>query len=129
SGYTKLTESLGVTMAISPVDMTTYSIIAHLKGTEGRFFSHMIQGQAEFMEIQVENDMPIAGKFIKDIDIPEGVLFTAVTRNGKTLIPNGFTEIHPKDKIVVLSLLSSVPMLEALIKTKKLKFFTKRPNK
>ena len=129
SSYTKLTESLGVTMAISPVDMTTYSILANLKGTEGRFFSHMIQGQAEFMEIQVENDMPIAGKFIKDIDIPEGVLFTAISRNGKTLIPNGFTEIHPKDKIVVLSLLSSVPMLEALIKTKKLKFFTKRPNK
>ncbi len=126
SGYTKLTESLGVTMAISPVDMTTYSIIANLKGTEGRFFSRMIQGQAEFMEIQVESDMPIAGKFIKDIDIPDGVLFTVISRNGKTIIPNGYTEIQPKDKIVVLSLLSSVPMLEALIKTKKLRFFAKR---
>ncbi len=117
--YTKLTESLGVTMAISPVDMTIYSILSKLKGEGQTVFTKMIQGQAEFSEIRVEKSMPIADQALRDIDIPDGVLITAVNRDGKTIIPNGFTELHPGDKVVILSLLSSVPMLEALIKTTK----------
>jgi trk system potassium uptake protein TrkA len=117
--YTKLTESLGVTMAISPVDMTIYSILSKLKGEGQTVFTKMIQGQAEFSEIKIEKSMPIAGQTLRDIDIPDGVLITAVVRDGKTIIPNGFTELQPDDKVVILSLLSSVPMLEALIKTTK----------
>lgn len=117
NSYTALTETLGVSMIINPVDMCASSILRFIqKGDNMVIFSQMIQGQAEFVEIWAEKNMPITEGSLMDVEIPEGVLIAAVHRGSDVIIPSGRTRIQPGDKVVFLSLLSSMPALEGLIK-------------
>ncbi|MCQ2560821.1 MAG: Trk system potassium transporter TrkA [Clostridia bacterium] len=117
NSYNSLTESLGVSMIINPIDMCASSILRFIqKGDKMVVFAEMIQGQAEFIEIWAEKNMPITEGTLMDIEIPEGVLVAAVHRDNDIIIPSGRTRIMPGDKVVFLSLLSSMPDLEGLIK-------------
>lgn len=42
---------------------------------------------------------PVAGKTIKELDIPEGVVLTSIQRRRSTLIPEGHTKLKPKDRV------------------------------
>ena len=75
----------------------------------------MIQGQAEFVEVLAEEDMPITKDSLSNLGIPEGVLIATVNRDKDVIIPTGSTQIMPGDKVVILSLLTKVGELEAFL--------------
>ena len=114
--YAPLTETLGVSMLINPLDICASNILRYIQQGEFLIFSKMIQGQAEFIEIFADSTMGITAKTLKDLEIPEGVLIAAIHRNGEIIIPRGSTRILDGDRVIILSLLSSVPDLETLIK-------------
>jgi len=114
--YSALIETLGVTMTINPMDICATDMLRFIQKSGIVIFSQLIQGQADFTEIWAEKDMPVTHKKLADLDIPEGVLIAAVHRGEHILIPDGSTQIQDGDRVLFLSLLSSVPSLEALIK-------------
>jgi len=114
--YTALIETLGVNMTINPMDMCATSILRYIQKSGIVIFSQLIQGQADFTELWAEKDMPITQKNLTELDIPEGVIIVAVHRGEHILIPDGTTQIQDGDRVLVLSLLTSVPSLEALFK-------------
>ena len=114
--YAPLTETLGVSMLINPLDICASNILRYIQQGEFLVFSKMIQGQAEFIEIYAEGSMGITAKTLTELEIPEGVLIAAIHRDGEIIIPRGSTRILEGDRVIILSLLSSVPMLETLIK-------------
>ncbi|MFA7501609.1 MAG: Trk system potassium transporter TrkA [Anaerovoracaceae bacterium] len=114
--YSALIETLGVTMTINPMDICATDMLRFIQKSGIVIFSQIIQGQADFTEIWAEKDMPVTHKKLADLDIPEGVLIAAVHRGEHILIPDGSTQIQDGDRVLFLSLLSSVPSLEALIK-------------
>jgi trk system potassium uptake protein TrkA len=117
--YTALIETLGVNMIINPLDMCATNILRFIQKSGVVIFSQMIQGQAEFTEIWAEKGMPLTEKTLADLDIPEGVIIAAIHRRDDIIIPDGRTRVQDEDRVVILSLLSSVPSLEALIKQTK----------
>ncbi|HRV33349.1 MAG TPA: Trk system potassium transporter TrkA, partial [Anaerovoracaceae bacterium] len=117
--YAALIETLGVNMTINPMDMCATNILRYIQKSGIVIFSQLIQGQAEFTEIWAEKGMPITGKTLAELEIPEGVIIAAIHRNNEIIIPSGITKIQDEDRVVILSLLSSVPLLEALIKQPK----------
>lgn len=114
--YSALIETLGVTMTINPMDICATDMLRFIQKSGIVIFSQLIQGQADFTEIWAEKDMPVTHKKLADLDVPEGVLIAAVHRGERILIPDGSTQIQDGDRVLILSLLSSVPSLEALIK-------------
>ena len=113
--YESLTESLGNIMIINPMDICATEIL-HLIRTDGvLLFSQVINGQAEFREIQATAGMPMTEHTLSELNIPEGVLFAAIERDGAAMIPNGSTKIQAGDKVLILSMLSSAGELERLI--------------
>ena len=114
--YAPLTENLGVSMLINPLDICASNILRYIQQGEFLIFSKMIQGQAEFIEIFADSTMGITTKTLMELDIPEGVLIAAIHRGGEIIIPRGNTRIMDGDRVIILSLLSSVPDLETLIK-------------
>lgn len=114
--YSALIETLGVTMTINPMDICATDMLRFIQKSGIVIFSQLIQGQADFTEIWAEKDMPVTHKKLTDLDVPEGVLIAAVHRGERILIPDGSTQIQDGDRVLILSLLSSVPSLEALIK-------------
>ena len=114
--YTSLTETLGVSMIINPVDMCASNILRFIQKDGIVIFSQLIQGQAEFIEVWAERGMQITEKTLLGLDIPEGVIIAAVHRGDEVIIPSGRTRIQTGDRVIILSLLSSVPKLEGLLK-------------
>lgn len=58
---------------------------------------------SEFNHIGIEGHMPIAGRQIAEIGLPDDILFTAIIRNKSIVTPHGSTVIEPGDTVYVLS--------------------------
>lgn len=56
----------------------------------------------EVVELEVGETSLFANKRVVDISLPEGVLLTAVLREGRALLPRGETEILPGDYVICL---------------------------
>ncbi len=44
----------------------------------------------------------LAGRALRDLDLPEGVLVALIHRHGRILVPRGRTELEPGDRLTVL---------------------------
>lgn len=57
----------------------------------------------EIAEVPLKEDSPIAGKVVKDLDLPEGSLLVGVVRENETIIPQGNTELQVGDHVFLIS--------------------------
>lgn len=121
--YSALIQTLGVTMTINPMDMCATNILRFIQKSGVIIFSQLIQGQAEFTEIWAEKGMPLTEKNLTELEIPPGIIISAIHRDNEIIIPDGRTRIQDGDRVVILSLLSSIPSLEGLIKQTKTHLF------
>jgi trk system potassium uptake protein TrkA len=72
-------------------------------------------GEAEVIEAQVMSSSPIAGKEIKEIEFPEGVIVGGIKKDSEIVKPMGNTKINQGDVITIFSLAKDVPAVEALL--------------
>jgi trk system potassium uptake protein TrkA len=114
--YTTLIESIGINMALNPLDMASSHILRFIQGSKRVLFSQLIQGQAEMIEIIADDHMRIANKPLVQIGLPDGVVIAAIHRGNNVIIPDGLTVIQKNDKVIIISLLSSVTELERFIR-------------
>ncbi|MBR4150608.1 MAG: Trk system potassium transporter TrkA [Firmicutes bacterium] len=113
--YSAITDDLGASMIINPVDMCVTDILRYVQRDRMAVFSQMIQGQAEIVRVTASAGMSITGKSLAEAGVPKDMLFVALKRGAETIIPNGSTVIKEGDRLIILSLLSALPELEALI--------------
>ncbi len=117
--YKDLIESMGIDIALNPLDIETSNIITYIQGNEKIVSSMLIQGQGEIMEIVATHDMKIVNKSLKDLKLPEGMLITAIEHDSEVIIPNGETRISDGDKVTIFYLLSEIEDVDNLFATKK----------
>lgn len=94
--------SLGIDYIINPEYATASEIIRLLLNTYASYAADFAKGQVRMSEIIIESTSAFAGKQIKDLDLPTGVVITAITRNGEVIIPNGFDYILPDDTLYIM---------------------------
>ena len=70
---------------------------------------------AEVIEAQVLSTSSIAGKKIKDVSFPEGVLVGAILKEGKVTKPSGESRIDEGDVITIFAMTADVPEVERLL--------------
>ncbi len=114
--YAGLIESMGIDMALNPVDITATSVMRYIQGSKRIISSQLIQGQAEIMEIVASGHMKLINKPLRELDLPDSLLISAIHRGNTAIIPNGDTVILPDDRVIIICLLSEIKELEALIK-------------
>lgn len=117
--YATLIESMGIDMALNPLDMTTSHILRFIQGSKRVISSQLIQGQAEIIEIIADDHMKLTNKPIHGLDLPDGVIIAAIHRGTDAIIPNGDTEILKDDRVIIICLLSEVAELEKFIRSGK----------
>jgi trk system potassium uptake protein TrkA len=71
--------------------------------------------EAEVIEAQVLSSSPLAGRQIRDIEFPEGVLVGMILRGEKVLKPTGTLRIEEGDVIAIFALAKDVPEVERLL--------------
>lgn len=121
--YATLIESMGIDMALNPLDMTASNILRFIQGSKRVISSQLIQGQAEMIEIIADDHMKITNKPIEHIGLPDGIIVAAIHRGADVIIPSEDTEIQKDDKVIIICLLSEVPELEKFLRPGKTGFF------
>jgi trk system potassium uptake protein TrkA len=72
-------------------------------------------GRVNVTEILLDDKSPVAGKHLKNIDLPANVLIAVLIRDGQPIIPGGGTQLRPGDRIVLVTMPSNHgPALKAI---------------
>lgn len=57
--------------------------------------------EAELVEVDVTEDLPIAGRLLREVPLPEGGLLTTLIRGKQVLVPTGATRLEAGDLLLV----------------------------
>lgn len=62
------------------------------------------EGRVNVTEIILDEDSPVAGKFLKDIELPENSLVAVVIRDGRPIVPRGANRLLGGDRVVLITI-------------------------
>jgi CIC family chloride channel protein len=65
----------------------------------------------EEMGFKVTGRSPLAGKRIRDIELPKDSIIVSIVRDGSPIIPRGDVSLEPGDRVVLIALPSAIPKL------------------
>ncbi len=62
------------------------------------------QGRVNVTEILLDAESPVAGKFLKEIDLPQNALIAVVIRDNRPIIPRGDNDLLAGDRVVLITM-------------------------
>jgi trk system potassium uptake protein TrkA len=114
--YIALAETVGLDVAISPV-LLAGSKITHFI-LHGGAVSVALLGneQAEAIEYVVSSEAAVTKTGDDGVRVPKGAIIGAIVRGDEVILPPGNTSVHARDRVIIVSLLASIPDVEELFK-------------
>ncbi|QYZ71256.1 Trk system potassium transporter TrkA [Neotabrizicola shimadae] len=106
---------LDIDAYINPRATTVSSILRHIRHGKVRAIYSIGDAEAEVIEAQVLSTSPLAGKLVRDVEFPEGVLVGALMKGEKVVKPTGDLRIEAGDVIALFAMASDVPEVERLL--------------
>jgi len=111
-------QSEDVDMVISPDQITTSGILAHIRKGDTMMVYSLRQGKSEAIEVIVHGDnkhSAVVGKTIEEIKLPDGVVVGSVVRDNKVIMGSRALVIEEGDHVLlVLTDVSKIHMVEEL---------------
>ncbi len=105
---------LGIDAHINPRQTTVSSILRHIRHGRVRGVYSVGDAEAEVIEAEVLSTSPMAGRSLRDIEFPEGVLIGAILQGDKVVKPVGDLKIEAGDVVLIFALADDVPEVERL---------------
>lgn len=106
---------LDIDAYINPRATTVSSILRHIRHGKVRAVYSIGDAEAELVEAQVLATSPLAGKLVREVDFPEGVLVGAVMKGDRVMKPNGDLRIEAGDVIALFTMAGDRPEVERLL--------------
>ena len=106
---------LDIDAYINPRATTVSSILRHIRHGKVRAIYSIGDAEAEVIEAQVLATSPLAGKLVRDVDFPEGVLVGAVMKGERVLKPAGDLRIEAGDVVALFTMAADRPEVERLL--------------
>ncbi len=106
---------LDVDAYINPRATTVSSILRHIRHGKVRGVYSIGDAEAEMIEAQVLSTSPLAGRMVRDVAFPEGVLVGAIMKGDKIMKPSGDLRIDAGDVIALFAMAKDVPEVERLL--------------
>ncbi len=106
---------LDIDAYINPRATTVSSILRHVRHGRVRGVYSIGDAEAEVIEAQVLSTSLIAGKIVRDIAFPEGVLVGAIMKGEKVMKPTGDLRIDAGDVVALFAMAKDVPEVERLL--------------
>ena len=107
--YMELLRQLGLETVISPKDITANFIsrsvrgFANSQGTAVESLHKILDGAMEAVEFVANSATHFLDTPLKNLHFKKGILVAAIVHNGKVEIPNGGSEIHSGDRVIVVA--------------------------
>jgi trk system potassium uptake protein TrkA len=106
--YIHLAENMGVDTVINKKIITAGRIFRFTMGSNVQSIRLLNGSDAEVLEFIVKSGSPITKGRIRDVDFPKNAVIGGVVRGNTTFIAVGDSEIKPYDRVVVVTLPSSI---------------------
>ncbi|MEY4982678.1 MAG: hypothetical protein RIR62_944 [Pseudomonadota bacterium] len=106
---------LDIDAYINPRATTVSSILRHIRHGKVRGVYSLGDSEAEVIEAQVLSTSPLAGKLIREVEFPEGVLVGALMKGERVVKPTGDTRIEAGDVIALFAMAKDVREVERLL--------------
>jgi len=107
--------ALDIDAYINPRATTVSSILRHIRHGKVRAVYSIGDAEAELVEAQVLATSPLAGKLVRDVDFPEGVLVGAVMKGDRVMKPAGDLRIESGAVIALFTMAGDRPEVERLL--------------
>ncbi|TNE42649.1 MAG: Trk system potassium transporter TrkA [Alphaproteobacteria bacterium] len=116
NSYTGLSGSLGIDAFIDPRAKTVSTILRHVRRGRIRDLYSIENGAAEVIEAEALETSPLAGKPLKEADLPDGIMIGAIVRDDEVIIPRGNTVVETHDRVILFAQRSAVHKVEKLFR-------------
>ena len=110
-----LMSALDIDAYINPRATTVSSILRHIRHGRVRGVYSVGDAEAELIEAQVMSTSSMAGRLVREIEFPEGVLVGAVMKGERVMKPTGDLRIEAGDVIAMFAMTKDVPEVERLL--------------
>jgi len=107
--------ALDIDAYINPRATTVSSILRHIRHGKVRAIYSIGDAEAELIEAQVLATSPLAGRLVREVDFPEGVLVGAVMKGDRVMKPTGDLRIEAGDVIALFTMAGDRPEVERLL--------------
>ncbi len=114
TNYSPLITTLGVDAVISPRSITASTILQHVRRGRIRAVHSLGEHLGEVMEADILETSSLAGETIGDMDLPDDVMFGAIVRKDKVIVPRRDTVVNKGDRVVIFVRPSAVREVERL---------------
>ena len=106
---------LDIDAYINPRATTVSSILRHIRHGKVRAVYSLGDSEAEMIEAQVLSTSPLAGRLVREIEFPEGVLVGGVMKGERMMKPTGDLRLDTGDVIAIFSMAKDVREVERLL--------------
>ena len=101
SNYLRLTPHLDIDSTFAMSRSTVNSVLRYIRGRRYASAYSILDGKIEILELTLEENSPVVGKKIKEINLKNRALIAGLTRNGKNMIPTGESELNGGDVVLI----------------------------
>jgi trk system potassium uptake protein TrkA len=108
-------EQMGVDVALSQSDILAKLIAEEMSLGDMMTLLKLRRGEYSIVEEKVHPQAVVAGKSLREIDLPPECVFVAVLRKGHLIVPHGDTTLQPVDEVIALVHGSQLSALAALL--------------
>jgi trk/ktr system potassium uptake protein len=109
------TPEMGVDVALNQADLIGRMIAEEMSLGDMMILMKLRKGQFSLVEEKVAPTSLAAGRAIRDLDLPQSCVFTAILRKGELMIPHGDLILQPADEILAVVHASDLDHLAALL--------------
>lgn len=112
--YMDISQNIGVDTLINKKVLAASAIFRHVRKGRVLALANLHNVDAEVLEFLVRRKSKITESKIKDLNLPENIVFGGVVRKGIALMTFGDFIIQPGDRAIVFCLPEEIPQVEKL---------------
>lgn len=105
---------LGIDLVISVQILIANEIKKLIKSVGAIAIEDFADNRVEMMQIAIEDELDIIEKPLRDIDMPDNCLVTAILRNENLIIPGGADQILLGDEVFLIGTIENISRLERI---------------
>lgn len=107
--------TMGVDAALNQADLMARLVAEEMTMGDMMTLLKLHGGKYSLVEREVDPSSSVAGKNVKDIQLPVECVLVAIMRNDDLLLPKGDTVLMPNDKVVAITHMAHLQLLADLL--------------
>ena len=105
---------MGIDAYVNPRSTTVSSILRYVRHGRIRAVYSIGDGEAEAIEAQVLGTSAIAGKLVRDAELPEAAIIGLIRKGDRIVVPRGDTRLAEGDLLTIFAMRDQVAEVERL---------------